>query len=74
MSLNNSCLCSNIDLQGMVKLKGELASWGLVEPKLAGRSPEMRGEGVRVEKEPRVLFPQVLKSHVAPLRRSSGKD
>ena len=54
MSLNNSCLCSNIDLQGMVKLKGELASWGLVEPKLAGRSPEMRWEGVRVEKEPRV--------------------
>lgn len=29
---------------------------------------------MRVEKEPRVLFPQVPEPHMVPLRRSSGKD
>ena len=29
---------------------------------------------VRLEKEPRVLFPQVPEPHMVPLRSSSGKD
>lgn len=41
----------------------KLASWGSIE---------MRWEGVRVEREPRILSVQVPKSQVLPLRRGSS--
>ena len=39
----------------MVKLRAKLASWGFIEPKLAGNSPEMRWEELRAKREPRIL-------------------
>lgn len=55
----------------MVKLKVKLASWGFIEPKLAGNSPEIRWEELRTKREPRILSLQDPKSHVSPLGRHS---
>lgn len=61
------------DLLGLVQSKAKSDSWGLVESKWAGNSPEVRWR-VRKEKQARVPTPQILKPHVLPWWRGSGDE